>query len=67
MDIKPIRDETATIARFGVWRICGTPRNVPSKQLSDVLTTLIEAYERAHYPVDLANPIEAIKFRLQQR
>ena len=33
----------------------------------DVLTTLIEAYEHEHYPIDLPNPIEAIKFRLEQK
>jgi HTH-type transcriptional regulator/antitoxin HigA len=33
----------------------------------DVLTTLIEAYEKKNYPVDLPDPIEAIKFRLEQK
>jgi HTH-type transcriptional regulator / antitoxin HigA len=32
----------------------------------DILTTLLEAYEREHYPVDLPDPVEAIKFRLEQ-
>jgi HTH-type transcriptional regulator / antitoxin HigA len=32
----------------------------------DILTTLIEAYEREHFPIDLPDPIEAIKFRLEQ-
>jgi HTH-type transcriptional regulator/antitoxin HigA len=32
----------------------------------DILATLIEAYERRHYPIDLPSPIEAIKFRLEQ-
>jgi len=29
--------------------------------------TLIGVYEREHYPVDFPNPIEAIKFRLEQK
>ncbi|MGH9560174.1 MAG: helix-turn-helix domain-containing protein, partial [Terracidiphilus sp.] len=33
----------------------------------DVLTTLVEAYEEAHFPMDLPDPIEAIKFRLEQQ
>jgi HTH-type transcriptional regulator / antitoxin HigA len=33
----------------------------------DILATLIEAYEREHYPVELPDPIEAIKFRLEQK
>lgn len=32
----------------------------------DVLITLIEAYETKHFPVDLPDPIEAIKFRMEQ-
>jgi HTH-type transcriptional regulator / antitoxin HigA len=32
----------------------------------DVLATLIEAYEREHYPMDLPDPVEAIQFRLEQ-
>lgn len=34
--------------------------------LFDGLVTLIEAYERKHYPMASADPIEAIKFRLEQ-
>lgn len=32
----------------------------------EALVTLIEAYERKHYPVDPPTPIEAIKFRMEQ-
>jgi HTH-type transcriptional regulator/antitoxin HigA len=32
----------------------------------DVLITLIEAYETKHFPIDLPDPIEAIKFRMEQ-
>lgn len=32
----------------------------------DVLTTLIEAYERRAYPIEAADPIEAIKFYMEQ-
>ena len=33
----------------------------------DVLATLIDAYEQAHYPMDPPDPIEAIKFRMSQQ
>ena len=33
----------------------------------DALVTLIEAYERKHYPIDPPDPIEAIKFRMDQQ
>jgi len=32
----------------------------------EVLSILIEQYEKAHYPIDLPDPIEAIKFRMEQ-
>ncbi|NQV59277.1 MAG: transcriptional regulator [Alphaproteobacteria bacterium] len=32
----------------------------------DVLTTLVEAYEAKHHPIDPPDPIEAIKFRMEQ-
>lgn len=32
----------------------------------EVLGILIDAYEKVHYPVDLPDPIEAIKFRMEQ-
>ena len=32
----------------------------------DVMVTLVEAYEKKHYPLDLPDPVEAIKFRMEQ-
>jgi HTH-type transcriptional regulator/antitoxin HigA len=32
----------------------------------EVLTVLVEDYERRHYPIDSPDPIEAIKFRMEQ-
>lgn len=32
----------------------------------DILITLIHAYEAQHFPMDLPDPIEAIKFRIEQ-
>lgn len=32
----------------------------------DVLVTLVQAYEAKHYPMDLPDPVEAIKFRMEQ-
>jgi HTH-type transcriptional regulator/antitoxin HigA len=33
----------------------------------DVLATLIESYEDKHYPMDPPDPIEAIKYRMEQQ
>jgi HTH-type transcriptional regulator/antitoxin HigA len=32
----------------------------------DVLATLVDAYEREHYPIDAPDPVDAIKFRMEQ-
>ena len=36
-------------------------RNTPEGDRLDVLVTLVEAWERKHYPMDLPDPVEAIK------
>jgi len=33
----------------------------------EVLVTLIEAYENKHYPISPPDPVEAIKFRMEQQ
>jgi HTH-type transcriptional regulator / antitoxin HigA len=40
--------------------------NTPMGDRLDVLVTLVEAYEQKHYRVDPPDPIEAIKFRMEQ-
>lgn len=32
----------------------------------EILATLVEAYEAAHYPIGAPDPIEAIRFRMEQ-
>jgi HTH-type transcriptional regulator/antitoxin HigA len=66
MDIKPIkneRDYEQALHRVGsLWQ---SPEGSPESDELDVLATLIEAYERDHYPMDLPDPAEAIKFRVE--
>jgi HTH-type transcriptional regulator/antitoxin HigA len=45
----------------------GTRANSPEGDRLDVLVTLIEAYERKHFPMDLPDAVEAIKFRMEQQ
>ncbi len=67
MEIKPIkndRDYEQALRRVeSLWE---SPEGSAESDELDVLATLIEAYEREHYPVDLPDPVEAIKFRLEQ-
>lgn len=45
----------------------GAKRNSPEGDELDVLVTLVEAYEARHFPLDLPDPVEAIKFVMEQR
>ena len=68
MEIKPIRSEAdydAVLRRIeALW---GASQGTREGDELDVLTTLAESYESEHHPVDLPDPIEAIKFRLEQQ
>lgn len=68
MEIKPIRnahDYRKALSRVEALWDCG--EGSPECDELDVLATLVEAYERVHYPIDLPDPIEAIRFRLEQQ
>jgi len=67
-DLKPIRT-TADYekALSEVERLWGAKSGTPRGDRLDVLATLIDAYEAEHYPMDPPDPIEAIKFRMEQQ
>src|SRR5215470_6294307 len=67
MDIAPIK--TKRDYRQALKEIEGlmnAKRNTPEGDRLDVLVTLVEAFERKHYPLDLPDPIEAIKYHMDQ-
>jgi HTH-type transcriptional regulator/antitoxin HigA len=67
-DVKPIRSEAdyeAAITEVG--RLWGAKSGTPKGDRLDVLATLIDAYEAEHHPIDPPDPIEAIKFRMEQQ
>jgi HTH-type transcriptional regulator/antitoxin HigA len=67
MEIKPIRVESDYVAALGrIETLWGAPPGTPRGDELEVLITLTEAYERRHFPIDLPDPVEAIKFRLEQ-
>lgn len=68
MDIKPVRtkaDHRAALKQ--IEKLMGAKANTAEGEKLDVLVTLVEAYERKHYPLDLPDPVEAIKFEMDQR
>ncbi|MES2764498.1 MAG: DNA-binding protein [Bacteroidota bacterium] len=41
--------------------------NSPEDDELEILVTLVEAYEEIHYPIGPPDPIEAIKYRMEQQ
>ena len=67
MNIKPIKNETdydAALMRIG--ELMDAELNTSEGDELDVLTALVEHYEAKHYPIAAPNPIEAIRFRMEQ-
>ncbi|MGS1117745.1 helix-turn-helix domain-containing protein [Castellaniella sp. UC4442_H9] len=69
MDIRPIHtDADYKAALKAVSRLMENDPDAgtPEGDLLDVLTTLVQAYEAKNFPIDLPDPVEAIKFRMEQ-
>lgn len=68
MDIKPIKTKADYKAALKtVEGLMTAKANTPEGDRLDVLVTLIEAYERQHFPMELPDAVEAIKFRMEQQ
>jgi len=68
VEVRPIRsasDYDAAMAE--VEKLWGSKAGTPKGDRLDVIATLIDAYEAEHFPVDPPDPIEAIKFRMEQQ
>lgn len=68
MEINPIKTEKDyDLALERVEKIFDAiPNSIEADEL-DILVTLIEKYEQIHYPIPEPDPIEAIKFMMEQR
>ena len=67
MDIKPIRTKADYRAALKeIETLMSARAHTPEGERLDVLVTLVEAYEKKHYPFDPPDPVEAIKFRMEQ-
>src|SRR5208282_2765494 len=67
-EVRPIRSEadySRALAEVG--HLWGAKRGTPRGDRLDVLATLIDAWEAEHYPMDPPDPVEAIKFRMEQQ
>jgi HTH-type transcriptional regulator/antitoxin HigA len=68
MNIKPIRNDEDLHAAFKQLELVYQAQEGTSDaDEMEILVTLIEAYERKHYPISVSDPVEAIKFRMEQQ
>lgn len=68
MDITPIKsDADYRAALKEIETLMTAALDSPEGEKLDVLTTLVEAYEKKHFPLDLPDPVEALKFEMEQK
>lgn len=69
MNIRPIRTESdyeIALAEISAYIDNEPALDSEEGDRFEILATLVEAYEAKHYPIELPDPIEAIRFRMEQ-
>ena len=67
MNIKPIKTKKDYLDTLNIVEtLMSAKPNTQEMDKLEVLTTLLEAYETKHYAIEAPDPIEAIKFRMEQ-
>jgi len=67
MIIRPIRnDEDHSKAMERIEALWGAEPGTPEADQLEVLVTLVDAYEAEHHAVDPPDPIDALRFRMEQ-
>ena len=67
MNVKVIKtEEEYTKALKRLEKIFHAPIDSVEGDEADLLSILVEKYENEHYPIEAPDPIEAIKFRMEQ-
>ncbi len=65
--LRPIRnDKNHAGALKEIERLWDAPEGSPEFERLEILSALVDAYEREHHAIDPPDPIEAIKFRVEQ-
>jgi len=68
MNIKPIRTKTDYRAVLKeIELLMHAASGSAEGERLDVLVTLVESYERKHFPLELPDPVEAIRFQMEQQ
>ena len=69
MDIRPIHTEEdckAALKEISTLMDSDPDAGTPEGDRLDILATLVKAYEAKHVPIAAPDPVEAIKFRMEQ-
>ncbi len=69
MDIRPIRTDAdckAALKEISALMDADPDPGTPEGDRLDILATLVQAYEARHMPISAPDPVEAIKFRMDQ-
>lgn len=69
MDIRPIHTEAdykATLREISALMETDPDPGTPQGDRLDILSTLVQAYETRHFPIGTPDPVEAIRFRMEQ-
>ncbi|MCK9201122.1 MAG: helix-turn-helix domain-containing protein [Gallionella sp.] len=68
MNIKPVRNDDDLRAAFKrLERVYQAQEGTPEADEMEILVTLIEAYEHKHFSTGVVDPVEALKFRMEQQ
>ncbi|MGV3722034.1 MAG: helix-turn-helix domain-containing protein [Actinomycetota bacterium] len=68
MLLRPVRTEADYDLALGeIERLFDAVPDTPEGDRLEVLTTLVEAYERRHHPVPAPDPIEAVLYHMESR
>lgn len=69
MDIRPIHSEAdyqVALKEISALTDADPDLGTPEGDRLDILATLVQAYEAKHVPMGVPDPVEAIKFRMEQ-
>lgn len=69
MDIRPIHTNTDyqdALREISTLMETDPNAGTPQGDRLDILATLVQAYESRHFPISAPDPVEAIKFRMEQ-
>lgn len=68
LEPRPIKTEADYLVALNeIERLFDAEPNTQECDRLEVLTTLVEAYEQRHYPIEAPDPIEAILYYLESR